>query len=150
MASRIPSRTTALLALVLCLSAAAFGQGPSIWTDFPDYAPGSTVNITGSGFVAGESVSLLVLHVNGNNGGNGHLPWTAAAGRQRQPELDLVRRSRRLVRRDVHPHRGLGLEPPRRDDVHRPHQGRLPPGREQRLDGQLPAGRPAPSATCTG
>ena len=79
MASRIPSRTTALFALVLCLSAAAFGQGPSIFTDFPDYAPGSTVNITGSGFVAGESVSLLVLHVNGNNTGNGHLPWTVSA-----------------------------------------------------------------------
>jgi HYR domain len=81
MASRIfPSRTTAGAAFLFALlTSTIVAQGPSIWTDFPDYAPGSTVNITASGFGANEVVTLLCLHVNGNNGGPGHTPWTASS-----------------------------------------------------------------------
>jgi hypothetical protein len=79
MAPRIvSSRTTAATAFVfaLILSSTALAQGPAVWTDFPDYAPGSTAYITGSGFGSNEVVTLLCLHVSGNNSGPGHTPWT--------------------------------------------------------------------------
>ena len=35
---------------------------PAVWTDKLDYHPNSTAIITGSGFAAGETVALQVLH----------------------------------------------------------------------------------------
>ena len=65
----------------MCLLALSFGanaQTPTITTDQPDYPPGSTVIITGSGFQAGESIQMQVKHYNteGNNAtAPEHQPW---------------------------------------------------------------------------
>src|SRR5947209_3751095 len=48
-----------VLGLVCGMQAAS---AASVSTDQPDYAPGSTVIITGSGFSSGETVTLQVLH----------------------------------------------------------------------------------------
>src|SRR5436190_3088551 len=45
---------------LLCLTTIANSQ--TLTTDQSDYAPGSTVNITGSGFQAGETVMVQVTH----------------------------------------------------------------------------------------
>ncbi len=37
-----------------------------VWTDKSDYAPGETVTITGTGFVPGEGVVLLIEHIEPN------------------------------------------------------------------------------------
>src|SRR4029079_15928159 len=62
------------------VTTSVFGQ--AINTDKPDYAPGSIVSITGSGFQAGETVTLQVLH-EGETGDNetsgAHAPWLVAA-----------------------------------------------------------------------
>jgi len=52
---------------------------PVVTTDQADYPPGATANISGSGFQAGESVQLLVLHAGGtsdNDTSPAHQPWT--------------------------------------------------------------------------
>ncbi|HET7117939.1 MAG TPA: T9SS type A sorting domain-containing protein [Hanamia sp.] len=59
-----------------------FSQSATISTDQPDYAPGSTVIITGNGFQPGETVTLQVLH--DPTGGDdaispAHQPWTVVA-----------------------------------------------------------------------
>src|SRR6185503_12623092 len=49
-------------------------------TDKPDYSPGQTVIITGSGFWPNEIVTLQVVHIDGGaEGGEGHEPWNVAA-----------------------------------------------------------------------
>lgn len=49
-------------------------------TDKPDYPPGSTVILTGSGFQSGEPVTLQVLHDGeGDNDESEHQPWTVTA-----------------------------------------------------------------------
>jgi PKD repeat protein len=49
-------------------------------TDQLDYSPGATANITGSGFAAGETVVLQVLHADGTEStGADHDPWSVAA-----------------------------------------------------------------------
>ena len=71
-------------AIIICFlaffSAKAFSQA-SVSTDQPDYAPGSTVYITGSGFAANETVTLQVLHVGGGDDltSPAHQPWTVTA-----------------------------------------------------------------------
>jgi hypothetical protein len=51
-----------------------------VWTSRPDYAPGEIVSIHGSGFAAGESVHLQVVHADGvPNTDASHTPWTVAA-----------------------------------------------------------------------
>src|SRR4030095_569860 len=48
-----------------------------VYTDRPNYFPGETAEITGSGFSPGEVVTLQVLHTDGTaEGGEGHEPWT--------------------------------------------------------------------------
>jgi uncharacterized protein YfaS (alpha-2-macroglobulin family) len=42
---------------------------PTVSTDKPDYAPGETVVITGSGWQAGEIVSLTIVESDGDQ------PW---------------------------------------------------------------------------
>jgi Ca2+-binding RTX toxin-like protein len=52
----------------------------TVSTDRPDYAPGSTAVIGGSGFAAGETVTLQVLHIDGRpNTDASHTPWTVTA-----------------------------------------------------------------------
>ena len=64
-------------------SANVFSQTTAtITTDQPDYAPGSTAYITGTGWQPGETVTLQVLH--DPTGGDdltdpSHLPWTVVA-----------------------------------------------------------------------
>jgi hypothetical protein len=73
------------LTRVLLLCAAACGLRFSlaaavVTTDQPDYAPGTTAIISGSGFTAGESVVLQVLHGDGTpDEGEDHQPWAVEA-----------------------------------------------------------------------
>ncbi len=63
------------------LANVAFGQA-TVLTDLLDYPPGSTAIITGSGFLAGETVTLLVEHVGDAPLGTDeqyHQPWTVIA-----------------------------------------------------------------------
>src|SRR5439155_12535372 len=54
--------------------------GAVVQTDKTDYAPGETAIITGSGFQAGETVTLQVVHTDGTaEGGSGHAPWAVVA-----------------------------------------------------------------------
>src|SRR5436190_6706947 len=72
--------TISVIALTF-LSSFAFGQA-AVSTDQLDYPPGSTVIITGTGFQAGEIVTLQVLHTlaNGDNDTSpAHQPWTVTA-----------------------------------------------------------------------
>jgi hypothetical protein len=49
-------------------------------TDKPDYRPGETAIITGSGFWPNEIVTLQVVHIDGGaEGSAGHAPWNVAA-----------------------------------------------------------------------
>ena len=54
----------------------------SVFTDLLDYQPGATAYITAQDFAPGSTVEFQVLHVNGNNGGQGHLPWRVTDGSQ--------------------------------------------------------------------
>src|SRR5690242_4819448 len=59
-----------------------FSQSATIVTDQPDYAPGSTVIISGTGFQPGETVTLQVLHdpTGGDDATSpAHQPWTVVA-----------------------------------------------------------------------
>src|SRR5205823_6138427 len=74
----------------------------SVWVDKPDYVPGSTAIINGSGFQAGEVVQLQVVRTDGQpDYPSGNLPWQVkegdatfttsymdAAGRWHAPDLD--------------------------------------------------------------
>lgn len=53
---------------------------PVITTDKPDYLPGEIAQITGTEFEPNETVTLLVLHESGLDGGQAHDPWNVAAG----------------------------------------------------------------------
>jgi hypothetical protein len=72
-----------LLALLFTLtSSLGMAQTASIATDQADYAPGSTVTITGAGFQANETVTLQVVHhlANGDNDTSAaHQPWAVLA-----------------------------------------------------------------------
>ncbi|MBI4325036.1 MAG: VCBS repeat-containing protein, partial [Chloroflexi bacterium] len=49
-------------------------------TDRSDYPPGATANISGGGFLAGETVTLQVLHADGTPAtGQDHAPWLVVA-----------------------------------------------------------------------
>src|SRR5215813_12488538 len=52
----------------------------TVYTDKPNYQPGETAIITGSGFWPNEVVTLQVVHTDGiGEGGAGHAPWTVTA-----------------------------------------------------------------------
>jgi hypothetical protein len=77
----------AVLVLALASATAARAAEPSVATDKPDYSPGQTVSITGSGWQSGEAVTLRVTHADGTiEGGAGHDPWTIRAA----PNGDIV------------------------------------------------------------
>src|SRR6266536_1208897 len=68
------------IALFLMLASASFLQAQTLTSDQADYAPGTTATLTGSGFQAGETVVLQVLHYDGtSNGGEDHQPWEVIA-----------------------------------------------------------------------
>ena len=53
---------------------------PVVYTDKPNYFPGETALITGSGFSPGEVVTLQVTHADDTaEGGAGHEPWSVVA-----------------------------------------------------------------------
>src|ERR1043165_4184245 len=55
----------------------------SITVNHPDYQPGETVTITGTGFGANDDVTLQVLHITDtfdNNTSPAHDPWHVSAG----------------------------------------------------------------------
>ena len=59
-----------------------FVSAQKVTTDKLDYPPGSTAIITGTGFQAGETITLLVEHVGGEPVGTDpqyHQPWTIVA-----------------------------------------------------------------------
>ena len=76
-------RPSKAISFFVCLFAINFAaaQTPTLTTDQPDYPPGSTVIITGSGFAAGDTVRLQVVHVGaGDNETSGaHAPWIEVA-----------------------------------------------------------------------
>ena len=74
------SRKTGRSALVLENLEARTTPTASVFTDLADYAPGSTALISAQDFAPGSTVEFQVLHVNGNNGGQGHLPWRVTGG----------------------------------------------------------------------
>src|SRR5207245_6942425 len=60
LASTTASLVAALL-LVLALGGTAMAQSATVMTDQADYAPGSIVTITGSGWQPGETVTLQLV-----------------------------------------------------------------------------------------
>src|SRR5262245_3003339 len=59
----------------------------AVWTNKPDYLPGETVTITGTGFQPGETVNLQVLHTDGTlNTGPAHAPWQVTDGGAGDPD----------------------------------------------------------------
>src|SRR6266545_1435674 len=85
--ARIPQmlrRIGCCAALALCTMAVGFALpasgAPSVSTDKADYPPGATATNYGSGWAAGEVVTLQVTHADGTpNTGAEHLPWTVIA-----------------------------------------------------------------------
>src|SRR5215467_14523491 len=72
--------TSLFTAIMILLTYVASAQ--TLATDKPDYPPGDTVTFTGTGFLAGETVTLQVLHDDGGFGTDSvdaHLPWDAIA-----------------------------------------------------------------------
>jgi Prealbumin-like fold domain len=52
----------------------------SVFTDKPNYQPGETAVITGSGFSPNEIITLQIIHIDDTaEGGEGHTPWNVAA-----------------------------------------------------------------------
>src|SRR5262245_27612795 len=52
-----------------------------VWTDKPDYSPGSTAIMAGSGFQVGETVQLQVLRTDGvPDYAEGNVPWQVKDG----------------------------------------------------------------------
>lgn len=73
--------TNFLLAVCFLFSVNGFGQA-TVQTDKPDYHPGDTAWITGSGFWANETVTLKVTHVPplpGEDTLASHQPWDITA-----------------------------------------------------------------------
>jgi plastocyanin len=53
---------------------------PEVFTDKPNYQPGQTAFIFGSGFASNELITLQVVHLNGTaEGGEGHEAWNVMA-----------------------------------------------------------------------
>ena len=62
------------------LTSPSVALAADVVTDRPDYAPGDTVWIMGSGFFFGEPVSVQITHVDEEvTGGEGHDAWTVQA-----------------------------------------------------------------------
>jgi len=71
----------ALLAFCVSVGVVVAAQAtPSIWTDKPDYTPGETVHIEGSGFAPGEPLRIKVIRPDGSvvTGDGSFEPWPKA------------------------------------------------------------------------
>ena len=78
----LKSRFFKLFFLLINLIFASGVYSQTVTTDLLDYSPGSTAIITGAGFQAGETVTLLVEHVGEEPVGTDpqyHQPWTVVA-----------------------------------------------------------------------
>src|SRR5262245_9402640 len=75
------ARLGVALFAVLGLAGAAAAQGAATLTsDAGDYPPGATATLTGAGFGAGDTVTLLVVHADGSpSTGAEHTPWEVVA-----------------------------------------------------------------------
>jgi len=75
------ARTFLVALACLCTwTLTAQAADPTVTTDKADYPPGSTVNISGSGFQAGETVELQVRRIDiDENSGTEHDPWDVTA-----------------------------------------------------------------------
>jgi hypothetical protein len=68
---------TLLAALILIV---LNSSAQTLTTDLPDYPPGATVILTGTGFQPGETVRLDVVHADGGTWeGDYHVPWYVIA-----------------------------------------------------------------------
>jgi len=67
--------------VLLCAAVFAAAQsGPTVATDKSDYAPGETVQISGSGWYPNQTVTLQVAHTTGAiEGGEGHEPFNVTS-----------------------------------------------------------------------
>jgi len=59
---------TILTFLFLISTNYVHADGPQIWTDKPDYSPGETVTIYGSGFTADATVTITIERPDGQFG----------------------------------------------------------------------------------
>ncbi|EEF59428.1 MBG domain-containing protein [Pedosphaera parvula] len=80
----ILSLLAAVFTLMFAWQVVAQTNSPTVVTDQEDYAPGSTVYITATGFSPNEIVQLRVLHVGDDGDGDNtnspaHQPWQATA-----------------------------------------------------------------------
>src|SRR5262245_24483704 len=75
--SRLARPFFALIAAVSLHSLEA--RAATVTTDLEDYAPFSFVQITGTGFQPGESVTNQVVQVEGPAAGTVYAPWTVTA-----------------------------------------------------------------------
>ncbi|TRX33260.1 HYR domain-containing protein [Flavobacterium sp. ZT3R18] len=74
------SRLLAIVFLIANLFLANISFGQTLTSDQSDYIPGTTATLTGSGFQAGELVTLIVLHADGTPAtGTDHDPWIVTA-----------------------------------------------------------------------
>src|SRR3569832_50482 len=68
--------TLIFAAFLFCSTAYA----QTLTSDTSDYAPGTVCTLTGSGFGAGETVTLVVHHADGTpDSGADHDPWSVTA-----------------------------------------------------------------------
>ncbi len=70
-----------LLVLLISLTTSwVSAQTAALSTDQADYGPGTTATFTGTGFTAGETVTVVVHHADGTpDSGADHEPWTVDA-----------------------------------------------------------------------
>src|SRR5205814_7024041 len=76
-------RLLLLLFTAICFQlslARAVDSVPTVRTDKPDYPPGDTARMTGTGFLPGEQVECQVLRLDATfESSVAHLPWLVAA-----------------------------------------------------------------------
>src|SRR6187397_1251473 len=80
--SFVPKFTMLCFGFLLLTATAKVSAQATLTTDQEDYPPGGIVTLTGSGFQAGETVQLQVLHhdENGDNDESAaHQPWIVTA-----------------------------------------------------------------------
>ena len=63
---RITNTVVIWLTLMLTVLMSTLTWSQTVTTDKLDYLPGETVQITGTGFLPGEKVSLLIIHIEPN------------------------------------------------------------------------------------
>ena len=73
-------RVLAFMLLTLCTDSMVGQTGPVLVSDQSDYMAGTTVTLNGSGFTPGETVVILIVHVDGSTPHpESHLPFNVVA-----------------------------------------------------------------------